>query len=860
MERGDALGVLRRGAVEVERGSGRLVLVGGEAGIGKTSLVRAFLEAVPRRWRRLVGGCDDLLTPRALGALRDAARTGGDRLRAAVEQGVREEILTALFAELSAPGMPAVLVVEDLHWADEATLDVLRYVGRRHDELSALIVLTYRSDEVAPGHAAQPLLGELSRAGGVRLELERLSPAGVAALAGPEADAVALYASTGGNPFFVTEVLAAADTQVPGSVVDAVLGRLHQLPVPAQRAVTRLSVVPTAVDLDVAVALVGDLDGLAEPERRGMLHVRDGRIGFRHELARRAVELSVPLVERLVRHREVLEVLGGRPGTDPALLVHHAVHGRDAAAVVEFGPAAARDAARSSAHQEALAHYETVLGYEDRLDDAARAQLLEEYALELYFANRFLDAAAAATRAVALRDALADPVPLAATLVALSRHQWMADRPDAAFKAIGRAVVVGEAAEDVKTLALARSHEAALLVLAGRNAEAGPALPAARALAETAGRLDLVAMTLGYEGLLRSETGRSGAVELIEQSIRVGLAAGDEEIVARAFTNLPNVLALHLRHAEMDAVIDRGLAFTVPRDLTAHTFALQCARVEVHNMRGRWDEALELLDGLRSAGALGIFEWYVRPAAGRLLARRGLPGAADLLGACIDPAQLSRSRQYVAEIACAVVEWCWLEDRAEDARPAAEHALSLPGAAHDLHYLEVSRWVRRAGLAEGFPPPPGAARARVLGLRGEWAAAAAAWAELDAPYEQALELLEADHPQPVLEAVAILDRLGARPAAAIGRRRLRELGVARIPRGPREETRTNPAGLTARQLDVLDLLAQGLSNAEIGKRLFVSTRTVDHHVSAVLAKLGVATRREAVNAATASHGRLDGRS
>jgi hypothetical protein len=208
---------------------------------------------------------------------------------------------------------------------------------------------------------------------------------------------------------------------------------------------------------------------LAEPESRGMLHVRDGRIGFRHELARRAVEVGVPLVERLVRHREVLEVLRGRPGTDPALLMHHAVQGRDVAAVVEYGPAAARDAARSSAHQEALAHFETVLGYEDRLDTATRAQLLEEYALELYFANRFLDAAAAATRAVALRDTLADPVPLAGTLVALSRHRWMADQPDAAFEAIGRAVLVAEAAGDVKTLALTRSHEAALLVLAGRN-------------------------------------------------------------------------------------------------------------------------------------------------------------------------------------------------------------------------------------------------------------------------------------------------------------------------------------------------------------------------------------------------------
>jgi predicted ATPase len=176
--------VLRGAAVEVERGGGSLVLVGGEAGIGKTSLVRAFLKEVPQRWRRLVGGCDDLLTARALGALRDAARTGGDRLRGAVEHGEREEILAALLAELSEPGMPAVLVVEDVHWADEATVDVLRYVGRRQDELSALVLLTYRNDEVGPGHGVQPLLGELSRAGAVRLELERLSLAGVGALAG----------------------------------------------------------------------------------------------------------------------------------------------------------------------------------------------------------------------------------------------------------------------------------------------------------------------------------------------------------------------------------------------------------------------------------------------------------------------------------------------------------------------------------------------------------------------------------------------------------------------------------------------------------------------------------------------------
>ena len=194
------------------------------------------------------------------------------------------------------------------------------------------------------------------------------------------------------------------------------------------------------------------------------------------------------------------------------------------------------------------------------------------------------------------------------------------------------------------------------------------------------------------------------------------------------------------------------------------------------------------------------------------------------------------------------LEHAWL-DRDARRRPATGRSCcgTGPTAAGAAHFRgELLRWLRRLG--EPVEPFPGCPPEFAAGIDGDWRAAAAEWERIGDPYERALELLESGEPAPTVEALGVFDGLGARPAAARARRRLRELGVTQVPRGPAASTRANPAGLTGRQVEILRLLAAGLTNAEIAARLVVSVRTVDHHVSAVLQKLGVATRREAAAA------------
>ena len=848
LERDETLEALARSVDDAAAGRGSVVLVAGEAGIGKTTLVRAFAAATSGRV--LLSACDDLVASRTLGPLRDAAAgTAGPLAAALADHGPVDGVFTALLDELGAE-VPTVLVVEDIHWADDATLDVLGYAARRVESLPAVLVLTFRDDEVEARRSLHRFLGALAGAPVHRVALAPLSRDAVRLLcAGTVADAGALHRVTRGNPFFVTEALASPEDAVPVTVLEAVRARVRRLGPECRDALEQLSVVPWRVDHELTASLLGSrVDALAEAELAGVLDVRTDSLAFRHELARRAIERSLPAIRRHTLNAAVIRALraAGRP--ERARLMHHAVEAHDVETILAVGPEAAREAAEMGSHRQALAHFEALLPYAARLADRERAAVLDAYGWELYNAHRFREAVDAGSVAARLYERLGDPVAAGECLVRVSRHLFMAGDTDAAEACAGRAVAMLEPTGDGAALAHASLYSGAILAMAGDPSRAEAVLGHARDLALRVDRPDLGALALNYLGIARVELGHRDGVGLLRESIAAAAGAGQYEYAARGHCNLAEMLGRGAPLDELEACVGDGLRFTRERGFWSHAYNLELHRCVALVRRGRWEAALaglrELVEGVEDPGMLYA---YSVPWLGRLLARLGDETAGDLLAEAWERARGQRLLIGVAYAGLARVEWAWLTGDADAARAVVAELLPRvrhPGAA--AYRAELLRYAARAGLeAEPFDgcPEPWAA-----GLRGDWQAAASGWEAAGDPYERALELATSGEPEPVLEGLRILDGLGAAAAAPV-RARLGELGV-RAPRGPRGASRANPAGLTRRQLVVLGLVSEGMTNAEIAERLVVSVRTVDHHVAAVLAKLGVHSRRDAAAAAS----------
>lgn len=330
-------------------------------------------------------------------------------------------------------------MVEDVHWADEATLDVLRYVGRRIAELPAVLLLTYRDDEIVRDHPLRRVLGALSGSEVLRIALTPLSRDAVASLAGgTAATADALYRLTDGNPFFVSEVLASPPGEVPTTVVDAVQARVRLLEPATQRALEQLAVVPSGTELALAPALLGELTVLREAELRGIVQVGDGAVGFRHELARQAVLQTCPASTRIWLNQQVLAALLALDEPDLARVVHHAIEAGDDAAVVTHAPEAALRAIAAGAQGQAATLYEQALRRRVLLSPDERAALAEAYAWALFHSDRRREALCAAEEAVALREDLGGDATLGQALACLSVQQWSCLRTGAALESSER--------------------------------------------------------------------------------------------------------------------------------------------------------------------------------------------------------------------------------------------------------------------------------------------------------------------------------------------------------------------------------------------------------------------------------------
>ncbi|MFJ9704331.1 ATP-binding protein [Streptomyces sp. NPDC101234] len=831
-------------------GPGRLALVRGEAGIGKTTVVNRLAQLADPHIRILVGACDPLAVPRPLGPLMDLAPRLGQAARTVLAGALAgtcrpDEVFDCLLADLNA--YPSLLVVEDVHWADEATMDLLRHLARRLPSVPALVVATYRDDEIGRTHDLTALLGTLAAYPWVcRHDLAPLSRGAVGRLAaGHAVDAEQVYHVSGGNPFIVTQILAAPAEFIPATVREAVAGRLAGLTATARRAVDVLAVLGRRVALPLLASVLPGLEEtLDEAVAAGIVRT-DGQVTeFRHELTRLAVLESVPAAHRLQVHRQVLAAMRSRPiaADDLALLADHAEGAGDPVAVLEYAPDAATHAAASGAHREAAAQYARALRYADRLPTDRRTDLLEGHAQACLLSSQLDEGIASGRRAVKLRRALGDRRHEGDDLRWLSCWLWLIGRTAEARRTGQAAVRVLEGLEPGRELARAYLN---LCQLACYEHEpvAVTAAYAEKAIA--------LGERFGDAGAVVQARFHASAARMLDQG--AGWENCEKAVSSAMAQDLPEdagLLALIMSwftvlQGDADrtaAAVDRAEAYCLDHGLLSYLLCTRAWNSWGLLNRGRCAEAADTAQNVLShPGSPPVVRSLALTVLGLVRARQGKAQVWQLLeqaASLVDPdCLLDTGLGWEAR-----VETAWLLGDHELVQAEAERGLdALANRGHPWLSGPLACWVRRVG---GVPPPVAAAGPYALELAGDWAGAAAQWDGLGCPYHAALVRLSGDA-SALHQALATFEALGARAAVGRTRAMMRSRGVRPIRRGPRAATRSNPYGLTIREMDVLKLLHEGLSDAEIAARLYIAPKTAGHHVGAVLAKLGVHTRQEA---------------
>ncbi len=850
LEREDELEVLAGAVEEAIGGRGRLVLVAGEAGIGKTSLVRAARSLLEERVTFAIGACEPLSVPVPLAPLRELVEAAGGSDLTVDGSEDRVALARSLLDTLLARA-PLVAVVEDAHWADPLTLDVLRIVARRVESLGMVVVVTYRDDEVRANHELELLLGDLAtRPAVTRVALDRLSAAAVGELAaGSGLDAVRLAGATAGNPFLVVEAIAAGG-QLPASVRDAALGRAGRLTPDARQVVDIAAVIGQRFDAGLLRALAGECsEAVEEALARGVLLAEGTALGFRHELIREALERSISPPRLAELHALVFRVLSDqRPEADSALLAHHAELGGLVDEATAYAARAAGEAERVGAVHETYLQAERALRLGRTLTVRERFDLLVQYSRAANFANpRLQDGVDGAERAVALARELRDDRLRGRALIVLSNALWSLERMEEARAAAQDAIAAFEPAGDLAALAWAHATSIRMESTAFDPAVAIRDAAGALELAEEArleeARLDVMISV----GLARGHRGEPEALTMLGDALRTATQGGLTIRIVRTYVNLITVAVAMREHATVDQVAAEAIPLLEELSVSRLPItAIRFARARSLLDRGRWDEALAL--------AVTRARWWMGeyPVAcaieGLIRARRGDRCAQDLLdqawAAILELVAAESARHGMIRLA--LVEGAWLRDDRATATRVLQAARDSPATARFARSGgELALWGARLGVE--LEAPAGAIEPIRLELGGDWRGAIDAWRERQAPYEAALAAIRGDA-RAAREAMAALQRLGA-TASAKAFSRERAAQGARAARGPRRSTLANPGGLTRREQQVLEILATGASNAEIASRLHLSERTVAHHVSAILGKLEARHRHAALEQA-----------
>jgi len=856
IERAGPLSLLRSKFEDVSAEEGHCIIVNGEAGIGKTSLVRAFCQGIKEKATIYLGTCDALFTPRPLAPLYDIIwqlLPSFSQLSPHIED--RVNLFTQFFHSLGSQDGTTILVFEDIHWADEATLDFIKFLARRITRIHCLFILTYRDDEVHALHPLRNLLGQLPSHSFTRLQPAPLSKDAVSKLASEKGyNGEDVYSISAGNPFYVNEILASYSPGIPENIKDSILSVYHRLDDKTRRLWEILSVQPTGFEVDYLEKIEPQYDtSLAPCLEAKILLLRNGRLFFKHELYRRTIETALSPFLRIALHKTVLQRFRDNFERNGEIyrIIHHAKNANEHGLVVHFAPLAARQAASLGAHLEASRLYFSAIEYFQGDDKDMLAGFYESYAYECYLTNRVGEAIVYQTRASNIWKDKENLERRGHTLWFLSRLWWFDGNRRQSEACAQQAIDLLADRPSSTAKAMAFSNMSQLKMLSDKAVECifwgNKAIDLAKELDDR----ETLCHALNNVGTvqMRIPSNKQKGIDLLQQSLGIALANGYQEHAARAYTNLGSDAVRIKDYPFAAKIIEEGLRYCEERELGSWQTYMLSWKAKLLLDTGKWEEAAGIAaDLIGKSDHASIVKVGALVVAGTIKMRKGEPDALPTLLKARTKAFESMELQRILPALAALLEYEWVTGEDHVERTALEYAIGLIGQPGRLRESsEFEFWlfkVRKQVLPMHETEKGYRANNPKMALE-----AAAGWQRLGCPYEQALLLFEGDADSKK-EAISIVHRLGAQAIYEKMKDEMRGSGITGIPRGLRKTTQSNPAQLTDRELGVLRLLKEGLQNKEIGSRLFISAKTVDHHISSILFKLEVNSRARAVQEAT----------
>ncbi|HMH22997.1 MAG TPA: AAA family ATPase [Puia sp.] len=838
----------------VAAGEGHCILLSGEAGIGKTSLVKAFCKERKNDCTIYQGSCDALFTPRPLAPLYDIAwQIRSDFWQNGEDITDRAGLFTRFFHEFASQKGTTLIVFEDIHWADEATLDFIKFLARRITRLRCLFMLTYRNNEIHSHHPLRSVLGQLPPDSFTRIELPPLSRQAVEKMAGEKGySGEDVYSISGGNPFYVNEILASYSPGVPDNIKDSVLSVFHQQDGITRRIWEILSVLPTGLEIrylekmepSYATAVQTCIDAR-------ILIPKDGLLYFKHELYRRTIEASLSPLIRVALNKRILDLFLGDFGEkqETERIIHHAKNANEYELVIHYAPIAARQAASVGAHIEASKLYFTAIEYYQGNDKDKLIQFFESYAYECYLTNRIKEAIIYQGKSLTLRKEKSDTEKIGNCMRFLSRLWWFDGNRKQAESYGNQAIEVLGDQPSSSAKAMAFSNMSQLKMLSGEAADCifwgEKAIEIAKELADE----ETLSHALNNVGAvqLKIPSSKQKGLGLLQESLAIALKNAYHEHAARAYTNLAHNGVEMKDYPFAKKILEEGIQYCEERDLDSwRAYMLMCkARLTLET--GFWNEAWSIADQLiKNEDQAPIVKIGALAVAATIKMRRGDTDALPALLEAKEIAFVTMELQRIVPAMIALLEYEWITGKDFIEAAALDPTIQLVGQIGNVYQAnEFAFWLERVGKQQ-------LSLRESLGYRlsdqSRKGAAAEVWRQLGCPYEQALALFEGSESDK-REAIAIVHMLGANAVYEKMKQEMRTSGIKSIPRGIRKSTQANPALLTDRELDVLQLLDGGMQNKEIAGRLFISAKTVDHHISSILFKLEAKSRVKAVQEA-----------